>query len=179
MTLEALYEVSQIVAVVAILGSLIAIFFQMRQGQKIARAASQRDLLNHAAEFIKLALDNPTVLEDIRRGLMEYDNAPTVTKSNFSTWAWVYMFIMEQCIYMNKDGLITKSSFDGFETGALGIISTPGGHQWWQHTKKIIGVDVSRHLDARLTALGGKTPPYYELLTQFAPIESTDNPNLS
>jgi len=175
MSLETLYEVSQIVAVVAILGSLIAIFFQMRQGQKIARADSQRDLLNHAAEFMKLTLDNPAVLEDVRRGLMEYDTAPTMTKSNFSTWAWVYMFIMETCTYMRKDGLITKSSFDGFETGALGIISTPGGHQWWQHTKKVIGVDVSRHLDTRLMELGDKTPLVYEFLTQFAPIDSAEN----
>ena len=170
-TLENIYYIGQTIAVVAILISLVAIFFQMRQGQALARADSQRDLLKSITQFLNLTMDNPKVLEDVRRGLQEYDSQPHQAKSNFATWAYGYLFVMEQCVYMKKDNLITESSFNGFEVGALGIISTPGGAQWWAHTKKIIGADLVNHLDTRLEELDGVTPPFYELLTQFAPIE--------
>ena len=172
MTLEEFYYVSQIVAVFAILASLIAIFFQMRQNQALARADAQRDLLKSIGVILQMTLDNPRVLNDIRLGLQAYDSASAETRSNFTTWAFGYLLVMEQCVYMKADGLITDSSFNGFETGALGIIVTPGGAQWWVHSKKIIGTAVSEHLDKRLAELGGVTPPFHELLTQFAPVES-------
>ena len=171
MSLENVYYIGQTIAVIAILGSLIAIYFQMRQGQALARADSQRDLLVGITRFLNLTMDNPSVLNDVRCGLQEYDSAHHEAKSNFATWAFGYLFVMEACVYMKKDGLITDSSFNGFEVGALGIISTPGGAQWWSHTKNIIGIDVVLHLDQKLEELGGVTPPFYELLTQFAPVE--------
>ncbi len=171
MTLETIYFASSIAAALGVIGSLIFVGVQLRQGHRIARADSQRDLLKTISDFNKLTFDNAEVLDDVRRGLMEYDSAPHSVKANFATWAWFFLHTMEQCVYMKKDGLITDSSFNGFETGALGIISTPGGAQWWAHSKKIIGVDVSSHLDERLAELGGVAPPFYELLTQFEPIE--------
>ncbi len=175
MTLESIYYIGQTIAVVAILGSLIAIYFQMRQGQALARADSQRDLLKSIGVFLQMTLDNPRVLRDVRLGLQEYDTASHETKSNFTTWAFAYLHVMEQCVYMKADGLITESSFNGFEAGALGIISTPGGAQWWEHSKKIIGQDVVVHLERRLAELGDSVPPFYELLTQFAPIPETES----
>ena len=159
MTLEELYYVSQIVAVAMILASLIAIWLQMRQNHALARADAQRDLLKSIGTFLQMTLDNPRVLTDVRLGLQEYDTASA------------YLHVMEQAVYTKADKLITYPSFKGIETGALGIIVTPGGCQWWAHAKKIIGAAVSQHLDKRLAELGGVTPPFYELLTQFAPVD--------
>ncbi|PHS29229.1 MAG: hypothetical protein COA85_01725 [Robiginitomaculum sp.] len=173
MTLESIYYIGQTVAVLAILASLVALYFQQRQGQVIARASSQRELLKSASEFLLLTFDNPKVLKDVRHGLMEFDSAPHETKSNFGNWAWVFLVIMEQCVYMKRDELITASSYNGFELGALGIITTPGGAQWWAHTRKVMGVDLVARLDQRLTELGGVTPPIYEFMPQFAPVENS------
>ncbi len=173
MTLESIYYIGQTMAVLVIIASLGAIFFQMRQGQLIARASSQRELLKNASEFMLLTFDNSKVLKDVRHGLMEFDGASHETKSNFATWAMTFLLIMEQCIYMKKDELITDSSYNGFELFTLGIISTPGGAQWWAHTRKFMGVDLVDHLDQRLTALGGVTPPIYEFMPQFAPMEKS------
>jgi hypothetical protein len=163
---------------ILLFASLIYVGIQVRlsnqqtsQANKIAAADSQRDLLKQAAGFFHLTLDNPTVLRDVRLGLMSYDNASHETKNNFATWAFALLHIMEQCVYMNDQVLITGSSFKGFETAALGIIVTPGGAEWWVHTKKVIGATVVEHLDRRLIELEGITPPFYELFTQFAPIE--------
>lgn len=178
MSLETIYYLSQIIAVLAVLASLIFLGVQVRlsnqqtsQANIIARADSQRDILNNAAKFLQLTLDNPTILQDVRLGLMSYDKAPPETKNNFATWAFGLLHLMEQAVYMNDDGLITSSSFAGFETAALGVIVTPGGAEWWMHTRKVIGVAVVEHLDRRLVELEGITPPFYELFTQFEPIE--------
>ena len=46
MNLETIYYITQIIAVAAILISLVAIWFQMRQSTKIERAAAQREETN-------------------------------------------------------------------------------------------------------------------------------------
>jgi hypothetical protein len=178
MPLEKIYYLSQIIAVLAVLASLVFLGRQVSlsnqqtsQANIIAAADSQRDLLKQVSGFFHLTLDNPTVLRDVRLGLMSYDNAPHETKNNFATWAFALMHIMEQCVYMNDKDLITDSSFRGFETAALGLIVTPGGAEWWVHTRKVIGATLVEHLDNRLIELEGITPPFYELFTQFAPIE--------
>jgi len=175
--IQDLGAIGEFVSSIAIVITLMFLGVQVRlsnqqtsQTNKIARADSQRDLLKSASEFFRTTLDNPTVLQDVRLGLMSYDGASHETKSNFGTWAYGLLFIMEQCVYMKEDGLITDSSFNGFETASLGIIVTPGGAEWWTHTKKVIGVTVVEHLDRRLIELEGVTPPLYELMTQFAPI---------
>ena len=171
MTLQDIGLTAQIAGVLLIPASLFFVGIQMRQAHALARAESQRDLLKSIGVFLQMTLDNPRVLGDIRHGLQAYDSASAETRSNFTTWAFAYLHVMEQCVYMQAHGLITDSSFNGFETGALGIIVTPGGSQWWAHTRKIIGASVSEHLDKRLAELGGVTPPIHELLTQFAPVD--------
>jgi hypothetical protein len=180
MNWEALGAIGELVAAAGVMGTLLFVGIQVRlsnqqtsQANKIAAADSQRDLLKQAAGFFHLTLDNPTVLRDVRLGLMSYDNASHETKNNFATWAFALLHITEQCVYMNDEDLITGSSFKGFETAALGIIVTPGGAEWWVHTKKVIGATVVEHLDRRLIELEGITPPFYELFTQFAPIEDS------
>jgi hypothetical protein len=178
MDIQDLGAIGEFVSSIAIVITLIFLGFQVRlsnqqttQANKIARADSQRDILKTGAKFLQLTLDNPTVLRDVRLGLMSYDSASHETKSNFGTWAFGLLHAMESAVYMNDDGLITDSSFKGFETATLGIIVTPGGAEWWMHTKKVIGVDLVEHLDRRLIELGGVTPPFYEMFTQFSPIE--------
>lgn len=51
MSLETIYYVTQIIAVAATLASLVAIWFQMRQAQKMERAAAERDLLDRVSSF--------------------------------------------------------------------------------------------------------------------------------
>jgi hypothetical protein len=179
MQLQSIYFVAEIISAVAVIASLIFVGVQLRQtntqttqANKIASADSQRDLLKTASAWLLLTLDKPRVLNDVRQALMEYDTASHETKANFGSWAWSFLLVMEQCVYMKEHDLITASSFSGFETATLGIIVTPGGSQWWTHSKKTIGVAVSEHLDRRLSELGGVTPPIYELMTQFAPFEA-------
>jgi hypothetical protein len=59
----------------------------VNNANKIARADCQRNLLEQAAGFFNLTFDNPTVLQDIRLGLMSYDNASHETKNNVASWS--------------------------------------------------------------------------------------------
>jgi hypothetical protein len=58
MTVEEIYYASQIVAVLAILVSLIFVGRQLQQGQKMERAAAQRDLLLRVAEWARMVHGN-------------------------------------------------------------------------------------------------------------------------
>ena len=83
MSLETVYYITQIVAVVAILASLVAIWFQMRQSQKMERAAAQRELLDRVSDFTRsFSFEDG---DHFILGMHDMESAPYETKMTLHT----------------------------------------------------------------------------------------------
>jgi len=65
MTLEEIYYIGQTIAVLAILGSLAAIYWQQRKAHALARAESQREISQLASQWFDEVLAHPTGLENV------------------------------------------------------------------------------------------------------------------
>lgn len=68
MTLEDIYFIGQTIAVVAILGSLIALIIQMRQANRLARAAAVRTQLESLQTIVQAVYRTPGLAELIAKG---------------------------------------------------------------------------------------------------------------
>ena len=66
MTLETIYYITQIIAVGAILASLVAIYIQQRKDHVLARAEHQRQILAEVPRYTELAATDPAALQSIR-----------------------------------------------------------------------------------------------------------------
>ena len=67
MTLEELYYVSQIVAVVAIFGSLVAVLVQMRQTNRLLRNQAKRDQINGIKSISEAFYQTPGLADLVAR----------------------------------------------------------------------------------------------------------------
>lgn len=161
MTLEEVYYISQIVAVLAILVSLIFVGRQLRQGQKMERAAAQRDLLLRVAEWARMVhQDENGAFDRFVLGLREYDQAGARTQMEVEKCLAEFVFITESALNMRKDGFFSDGTWTGIEGAALALLRTPGGAQWWKYGQRMIGAEIVKHLNKRLPDIDPATPHF-------------------
>lgn len=169
MTLEEIYYVSQIVAVVAILGSLIAIYFQMRQNHAIERGNAQRDILNQTREWWMQCVEDEATFETIVAGLHDFAELDRYRKARFNAVLFNLQHIVEGVFFQHRSKLINVTSHDGYMMAYLALMNTPGGRVWRQGASKVGNAELCSYLTKRLTAESATLPLWTDLLPYFKP----------
>jgi len=169
MTLEEIYYISQIVAVVAILGSLVAIWFQMRQNHAIERANAQRDVLNQTREWWLLGIESEEMFDTICAGLQDFNGLNRFQKARFHAWAANLQQMLTAAFFQHRSRLINPSSHEGFVRAFLAVLNTPGGRTWWETYSKLGNSEVNSYINTRLAADGPAVPLWTDLLPFFKP----------
>ena len=101
--------------------------------------------------------------------LEDYDSADPAKRHAFDTWAFDYLLLVEQVLYMHDDDFVNATSRHGFEALALSILVTPGGGQWWQQIRRVWNQDHVAHMERLLAETpAGEVPRFDELLPHFA-----------
>ncbi len=170
MNWDALGAIAESIAAFTVVITLLLLLKQLRinnaqadQANQIARADSQRDILKQVADHSTLAIANAELQSDIRACYQDWENAPSHAKWNFESWASAYFYIVEQAIYMHDEGLLSDGTYYAMEAGAIRIVQTPGGSQWWSHKARHIGSDVSERVNKRRREIGDNLRPMFGL----------------
>lgn len=135
MTLEEVYYIGQTIAAVAILGSLVAIYWQQRKTHALERAASQREISQQAARLFDDILRNPSGLESLQQCMHDYHSATVRQKTEFVQFILKHVMLAEQSTYMTSNQLIYDLSREKIVSLAAMYLSTPGGQQYWADSK--------------------------------------------
>ncbi|MEL6568823.1 MAG: hypothetical protein AAFQ22_10430 [Pseudomonadota bacterium] len=183
MSLETVYYVTQIIAVGAILISLIAIYIQQRKDHILARAENQREILREIENLTGIPVASPDALQNIRACYFDYEGATPAQQADFAHVVHKAISIAETALYMRNDKLIAEASYRGMEGAALLSLMTPGGQQYWQRMRMFLGRDIREALDQAMRERKD-IPPIWEVLPQYAPdpaqtsaIDPEDEPN--
>lgn len=164
MTLEEIYYIGQSIAVLAILASLVAIFFQLRQGQQMERSAAQRALTDQARQWSRSTSVDPELFDIVARLLEDYDSASPTERNIFSNWGMDYLFLIGQAVYLRQDGFMHETAYYVFLRAMLSIIVTPGGAQWWERTgQRAVSAVIRAHIEEGFVKLAGDIPRFDEL----------------
>lgn len=159
MTLEAIYFISQAIAAVALVGSLMFVGVQLRLSRKMERASAQREVLLRVAEWQRMAFTNENKSYDtFVIGLADYENAPALTRMHLEKCLAEFVFICESALNMRRDGFFSEGTWAGIEGVTLTLLMSPGGSQWWQFGRQYIGSEIVEHIDARLAEIEAGKP---------------------
>jgi len=168
MNWDAISAVGEVVAAVAVIGSLLFVGNQLRLGQRIERAAGQRDILKQARDWMTCTQTDPELFRAVSSVMASsFDDANADDKHLFFTWMFDYFLVFEQGYYMHRDGFLNDASFHGLEAVALGIADTPGGSECWVHIQAIWGLDARTHLLARQEQLQNSVVSLYQFFPYF------------
>ncbi len=167
MTLETIYYVTQIIAVGAILASLVAIWLQMRQSTKMARASAQRELLDRVSDFTRSF--SPEAGDHFILGMNDFDNASHETKVLLYNKLMEFVFITESALNMHNDGFFSEGTWAGIDGAMIGMLRTPGGQKFWTYAKHIVGFEIANHLSKRLEDVGTEGPNFLDAVPFYRP----------
>jgi hypothetical protein len=161
----ALAELAGAAAVVISIGYLAV---QVRQNSRFSKAASQQVFISQSAGRLRALVDKPENLRIARLALTSFrdlsHDEQAVAHALFNEWITNF----EQAYYLHTAGLLPDSVFDTSRAIALSLLSSPGGSQYWEVGKALVGADVRRHLDAKL-AVGASLPSLTDALPWLRP----------
>jgi hypothetical protein len=141
MTLEAVYFISQVVAAVALIGSLLFVGVQVRQNtqqaqqaNRIAHAESLREMVQ-GPEYWHPLFAVPGFAEEFRYCLNRYDTADPAVKTRFHGFMFSLWLHLDSMHRMQQRGLFDDDLSFRYIGAWKAMVSTPGGGAWWNEVK--------------------------------------------
>jgi hypothetical protein len=131
MTLETIYYISQIVAVVGIFASLIFVGLQVRQNTKALRATSHHAITDSFNAINNLVLSDPKVARIMRLTLAGSEEMDEDERVSANYMLLANMRIFETLYYQYKNGTLDKKLFDAELKTLKWVATLPGFLAWW------------------------------------------------
>jgi hypothetical protein len=154
MTLEDLYYISQIIAVIAIIGSLVAIYFQQSQTNKIARAQISKDITANYSDTLREIMDPGLAL--IFRKVM-FDRAPLspVESTQILVYFNLTIAALRDGFHAERDGLIDARLMKALLHNICWYLTAPLFASEWRRTQRIgiYGSEFCAYVDAHFAKI--------------------------
>ncbi len=170
MNWDAVGAIAEIVGAIAVIASIVYLATQIRSNSAIARAESQRELLDISAWFAGTQTD-AELRRVVRAGFNNFAGLSKDEQLQFHSWIHPIAAQIEAAYRMNKGGLLENVSYFGFRNGFISMILTKGGSKWWQACSWMF-VDFGVEIDARVADEGKSITPWTELLPFFGSDET-------
>jgi hypothetical protein len=131
MTLEGIYYISQIVAVVGIFASLIFVGLQIRQNTKAIKATSHHAVTDSFNAINTLVLSDPKVARIWRLAMAGSEELNEDERISADFMLLANMRIFETLYYQYKNGTLDKKLFDAELKTLKWAVTMPGVQAWW------------------------------------------------
>lgn len=167
MTLEEISYVGQAVAAVAVLVSLAAVYGQLQQNNRIARADLTQSIWLQAGEFNMSLYDTPEKAELMHRALYMTGSLTDAELLRMRSVIGVALGVHEAAFNAHRRGLMEDGAYAALEQAASLYLRSPFVQQWWADARKRghdpayvalmdgIAADNKAKLQARLTGAQG------------------------
>jgi type II secretory pathway pseudopilin PulG len=151
MTLEELYYISQIIAVIAIIGSLVAIYFQQAQTNKIARAQITQ---NASASFqgAMRELMTPELAPIFRKVMFERAPLTPVETTQILVYFNLTLTSVRDAFLAVRADLFDQRLLDAMVANVCWYLTAPVFAAEWRRCQRtgIYGQDFATYLNDRL-----------------------------
>jgi hypothetical protein len=131
MTLEEIYYISQIVAVVGIFASLVFVGLQIRQNTRATRAASHNAVSDSLNEINRMFAENADLTKIWLAGMADRKSLTEEERWRFDSTARAYMHVCETMFIQAGLGAGDKSVLHAEEEGIRQVFASPGVRAWW------------------------------------------------
>jgi hypothetical protein len=136
LTLNDAYLISQLLAVVALVPSVIYLAIQVRQNTLQARANASYQFLEATGQINTTALGSKQVASVIRRGLASYDALDGDEKLQFLWFVGQHLTIHNTVFELYQNKMLPESQWHPVKKDILTLLATVGGRQVWDDFAK-------------------------------------------
>ena len=158
MTLETIYTVSQIIAAIAVILSLVPLVISIRQNTKAQLTASVEGLTAAITAINVPAMQSPELGDALSRVREDWWGATREQRIMAHYFLFSYFKLMEQAWYQHRSGVLAASQWQGWAVSTSNYFHSPGVKDvWWPLRKSAYSKEFQNYLETS-TATQGVTP---------------------
>ena len=131
MSLETVYYIGQTIAVVIIIATLIAVLFQMRQANRLAKLETTRMIWSDAGAMLLEQVNDEEKANFIQRALFGGQEITRAEKTR------LYLFLSSMFVYfengyvMSKSGMMEDNFWPRMRASMKDYLRPARGKRWW------------------------------------------------
>jgi hypothetical protein len=137
---EHIFYISQSIAAVAVVASIVYLALQIRQSERIQRATVQQGRADRASHRAMI-MAAPELASVVQKGMA---GERGLTREEFNQWTLIsrsLFLTVEDSYLQHKAGLLDEAAFRSFEAGARSFLASPGLRASWRLAQKQYGVE--------------------------------------
>lgn len=150
MTLDQIVAISQAVAAVGVILSLVFLAIQLRQNTMAVRSSSIQNLVQSLSDTAQVNVDNEYLVPIMLKARTDPQGLTEEERARLHFWFIMSIRRFEGVYFQRKLGLVDSAIIDGFERSHLSIIASRSGRAWWAEGKKIFNSGFVAYIDERL-----------------------------
>ena len=157
MNLEQIFYVSQSIAAVAVIASLLYLAQQVRQAERVQRATMQQGRADRTSQA-SLALADPDLARVLQKGML---GDTELTREEFTQWMWVCRALFlsgEDSFLQHEAGMLSDAAFDSYIAGVNFYFSMPGMRAAWKLSEGQFGSGYRAFANAILARISIRQP---------------------
>jgi hypothetical protein len=148
MTLEQVFFVSQSIAAVGVIASLIFVGLQVRSSAKAVRSATAQAVHeNFAGWYLSLA-GNEGGLTVVLKGFGSLDALTAVERAQFNCIFLAFTSHSQNAFHQWRQGHLANELWMCWEALLMNMVHTPGGVGFWRERSYVFAQDFREEVDA-------------------------------
>ena len=160
MVLVEFYYIAEIVAAVAVIGSLVYLGVQVKGNTRALQAAAAHTYVDTNHSFVGL-INQSTVLGDILlRGHKDLSNLEEGEMVRYSAFHDQAFMTMESNFYLWRDGVLDERLWETHEVALFEMLSMPGLQEWWKNRSHWFSQEFTHYIDQQFSEKTGR-PMYW------------------
>ncbi len=152
MTLNDIYLISQILAVAALIPSVLYLAMQVRQNTMQGRASARFQWVEASGQFNALIAGNTSTASVFQRGWDDPDALDDAERMQFLVMLGHFMQIYSTMFEQHQDKLLPDTQWHNCRKDMIAVMNSPGGLWVWNtFGKKGLGPDFVNYMEALVT----------------------------
>jgi hypothetical protein len=168
MTLSDLASIGGLISGLAVLASLVFLYFQLRQMNAQVRQAERNQLaairLGRVAQriHVNIALMEPSAADAYLKGMSGADDITSTQYSQFSAYCRCIFAAGQDGLSQHKSGLVDDADFDILKQSMKIWLSSPGVRLVWKNIRSLYSIDFAELMDREMAGISASPPvdPY-------------------
>ena len=150
MNLDAIVAVSQLLAAVGVIISLIFVAIQLRQNTNAVRASSIQNLVQSLSANAQSWVENEGLISIALKANSNPEQLSDEELARLHFWFVMAIRRFEGVYFQRSLGLVDSALIEGFERSHVSIIGSKSGLVWWNSAKEIFNSGFVSYVDQQL-----------------------------
>ena len=150
MNLDAIVAVSQLLAAVGVIISLIFVAIQLRQNTNAVRASSIQNLVQSLSANAQSWVENEGLISIALKANSNPEQLSDEELARLHFWFVMAIRRFEGVYFQRSLGLVDSAFIEGFERSHVSIIGSKRGLVWWNSAKEIFNSGFVSYVDQQL-----------------------------